>query len=54
MFAIGFTIGAALGGWNAYRRKGNFLDILQYMAGFGICFGLIFMVATILYARFFA
>ncbi|MEP4195711.1 MAG: hypothetical protein ABJL99_08770 [Aliishimia sp.] len=54
MFAIGFGIGAVLGGWNAYRRKGNLADILQYVAGYGIACGLLFMFVTILYLRLFA
>ena len=53
MFAIGFVIGAALGGWNAHKRKGNLLDIMQYVAGYGIAFGILFMVVGILYARAF-
>ena len=53
MFFIGFIIGAALGGWNAVKRKGNKLDVLQYIAGYGIAFGLVFMFAGVFYARAF-
>lgn len=51
MFFYGFLIGAAVGMFNAKRRKGNFLDLLQWGAGFGFAFGLVAMVAGILWAR---
>lgn len=51
MFFYGFILGAALGGFQAVRRKGNLLDILQYIAGYGIAFGLIALFAGIIWAR---
>jgi hypothetical protein len=51
MFFYGFILGVALGGFNAVRRKGNFLDILQYMAGYGIAFGLLALFIGIFWAR---
>jgi len=51
MFFYGFILGGALGGFNAMRRKGNLLDIMQYIAGFGIAFGLLFMFASIIWVR---
>jgi len=53
MFAIGFVVGAAMGGFNAMRRKGNLLDIMQYVAGYGIAFGVLFMFVSIMYVRAF-
>ena len=53
MFFYGFIVGAAWGGFNAVRRKGNLLDIMQYIAGYGIAFGLVSMFATIVYLRAF-
>lgn len=51
MLSIGLALGAALGAFIAWRRKGNWLDMLQYAAGYGIAFGLLFFVASILYLR---
>lgn len=51
MFFYGFILGCAWGGFQAARRKGNLLDILQYMAGYGIAFGLVALFAGILWAR---
>jgi len=42
MFVIGFGIGAVLGVFSAWRRKGNVLDMLQYAAGFGIAVGIVY------------
>ena len=43
----GLILGALLGGFTAWRRKGNVLDIAQYAAGFGILFALIGLVLAI-------
>lgn len=51
MLTIGFALGAAFGAVTAWRRKGNWLDILQYAAGYGIACGLIVFVVSILYLR---
>ena len=51
MFGLGFFVGAIVGGLTAWRRKGDWRDILQYMAGYGIAFGLLVFVAWIIYAR---
>lgn len=51
MTYIGLAIGAVLGAFQAYRRKGNILDILQYAAGYAIAFGLLAMFINIAYLR---
>ena len=51
MFFYGFILGAALGGFTAMRRKGNLLDIMQYIAGYGIAFGILATFAGILWIR---
>ena len=51
MLAIGFFLGAALGAYTAWRRKGNWLDMAQYAAGYGIATGLIFFVASLIFVR---
>ncbi len=51
MLVIGLALGAAIGAFIAWRRKGNWLDMLQYAAGYGIAFGLLFLVASVLYVR---
>ena len=51
MLFIGFVLGAALGAFTAWRRKGNWLDMLQYAAGFGIASGLLFFVSSLIYLR---
>lgn len=43
--------GAIWGGYLAKKRGGNRLDMAQYAAGFGILFGLIGLVVTIVIAR---
>ena len=40
-------IGAVLGGINAARRKGNTLDILQYVAVYAILFAIAGLALTI-------
>ncbi|WP_127900265.1 apolipoprotein acyltransferase [Solirhodobacter olei] len=44
-------LGAIFGGWRAWRRKGNRLDIAQYAGVYLILFGLIGMVLTIVLQR---
>lgn len=51
MFFYGFIAGVCAGMFTAKRRKGNFLDMLQYGAGFGIAFGLLAMVLGIIWVR---
>ncbi|WP_168797724.1 hypothetical protein [Aliishimia ponticola] len=51
MFVIGLALGAAIGAFTAWRRKGNLADILQYAASFGIAFGLVFLVLGLILAR---
>lgn len=52
MIAIfGFLAGALYGGFLAKRRKGTRFDIAQYAGGFGIAFGLLGMVLTVLIER---
>ncbi|MGR3501131.1 hypothetical protein [Pseudaestuariivita sp.] len=43
----GLALGALLGAFVAWRRKGKITDILQYAAGYGIFFALIGMIAAI-------
>ncbi|MEM6311990.1 MAG: hypothetical protein AAF754_18325 [Pseudomonadota bacterium] len=51
MLAIGAGLGAILGAFTAWRRKGNILDILQYAFGFGVAFGLVFFIAGLIWLR---
>ena len=51
MLAIGLVIGACIGAFIAYRRKGNLADMLQYAAGYGIMVGLAFLIVGIVIAR---
>jgi len=44
-------IGALIGGVTAKKRGGKGLDIAQYAAGYGIAFGLIGLIATVLLDR---
>ncbi|MFW2587258.1 apolipoprotein acyltransferase [Sagittula sp. SSi028] len=44
--------GAIIGGLTAYRRKGNVLDILQYVTIYCIAFALVGLIATIIIHRF--
>ena len=48
---IGLIIGALIGALIARRRKGNFLDIIQYAASYGILFGLISLFLSIYIVR---
>lgn len=50
----GLLIGAVLGAGLAKKRGGRKLDMLQYAAGFGICFMLIGLFATIFLERMLA
>lgn len=51
MFFYGFLLGAIWGAFTAWRRKGNLADILQYAAGFGFAFGIVFMIGGVISAR---
>lgn len=51
MFFYGFILGAAIGGFTAMRRKGNFLDIMQYIVGYGIALAIVGMFIGIIWAR---
>jgi hypothetical protein len=51
MFFYGFLVGVVTGMFTAWRRKGNYLDMLQYGAGFGIAFGIVTMIIGVLWAR---
>ena len=52
MIVIGAAlIGALLGGFTAYRRKGTALDIAQYAASSAIAFALVGLIATIVIHR---
>ena len=46
---VGFIGGAFWGGYLARSRKGDYLDILQYAASFGIALGLLgFFISVVL------
>ncbi len=47
----GFVGGAVAGALVARNRGGRWPDMLQYAAGFGICFALIGLIATIAISR---
>ncbi|GLS87817.1 hypothetical protein GCM10010873_27910 [Cypionkella aquatica] len=47
----GLVIGAALGAFNARRRGGRKLDMLQYGAAYAICFALVGLFLTIFLSR---
>ncbi len=47
----GFVLGAALGASLAKRRGGRGLDMLQYGAGFGICFAVVGLFLTVIIDR---
>ena len=51
MLAIGLGLGACIGAFTAWRRKGNLADILQYAFGYGVVFGLLFLIVGIVIAR---
>lgn len=44
-------IGAVAGGLTAKKRGGTGADIAQYAAGFGIAFGLLGLIVTVLIHR---
>ena len=48
---IAMLIGALFGGWRAWRRKGNRLDIAQYAGVHLIIFGVLGMILTIVLER---
>ena len=45
------AIGAVYGALQARRRKGNGFDIAQYAFGYGIAFGLVGLLATVVLDR---
>lgn len=47
----GFVLGALLGAYNARRQGGKPADIAQYAVGYGIAFGLLGMLVTVILAR---
>lgn len=52
MIIIGLTlVGAVLGGVTAKKRNGTWADIAQYVAGYGIAFALVGVVATLILHR---
>lgn len=48
---IAMLLGALIGGWRAWRRKGNRLDIAQYAGVYLIIFGVLGMILTIVLER---
>ncbi len=44
-------LGAIIGGLSARKRGGKPLDIAQYATAFGIAFGLVGLIATIILSR---
>lgn len=50
----GLVFGALYGGFIAKKRGGKALDMLQYAVGFGIAFGLLGMLLTIIAERMLA
>ncbi|MDC0343450.1 MAG: hypothetical protein WAO69_04805 [Aestuariivita sp.] len=47
----GVVLGAILGTWNAKRRGGTRLDMLQYAAATAIAFGLLGLMITLVVHR---
>ena len=48
MFMIpGFIIGAIIGGWRGYKKKGSKLDMLQFGAVYGIAFFILALFVSI-------
>ncbi len=47
----GIVGGAIWGGYVARQTKGNRLDVLQYAASFGIAFGLLAYIASVILLR---
>jgi len=45
------VIGALIGGFTAYRRKGNRKDMAQYAAGYGMAFIVVGMILTVIIDR---
>jgi len=48
---IGFVFGALLGAIVAYRRKGNWLDMLHYAAVIGMFLGVLALFVAVVASR---
>ena len=48
---LAILAGAALGAWRARQRRGNRLDMAQWAAGYGVLFGLVAMLVSIVLTR---
>lgn len=48
---VSILIGALFGGWRAWKRNGNRLDIAQYAGVYLIIFGMLGMILTIVLER---
>jgi hypothetical protein len=48
---ISGILGALIGGFKAQKRQGNWKDIAQYAAGFGIAFMIVGLLVTVLIDR---
>lgn len=53
MYIIIGLIGAFIGARTAKKHKGNKIDMLQYAVGFGILFGVLGLMGTIVFHRAF-
>ncbi|MGB0440339.1 MAG: hypothetical protein ACPGFC_09595 [Paracoccaceae bacterium] len=51
MYLIAALIGALMGARTARSRNGTLADILQYAAGYGIAFGLVGFILTIVFEK---
>lgn len=51
MALFAFLIGAAWGGYLARSRGGNWKDMAQYGAGFGILFSLVAVIIMVILSR---
>ncbi|OJI93080.1 hypothetical protein LY10_02688 [Planktotalea frisia] len=51
IYTIAGLLGIALGAWRAKKAGGNWADMAQYAAGFGIAFLLIGFIITLIVHR---
>lgn len=51
VWMVSILVGVVVGATTALRRGGRKLDALHYAAGFGIAFGLLGFVASLLIVR---